>query len=54
MQSDSKPSHPIDLDPLVYPKEKVYFAVCVIVSVAIYAALAMIIGPEMGGAVPVG
>lgn len=43
MQSDSKPARPIDLDPLVHPKEKIYFAVCVIVSLAIYAALAMII-----------
>jgi Zn-dependent protease with chaperone function len=43
MQSDSKPSRPIELEPLVHPKEKIYFAVCIIVSLAIYAALAMII-----------
>lgn len=43
MQSDSKPPRPVNLDSLVHPKEKIYFAVCVIVSLAIYAALAMVI-----------
>ena len=43
MQSDSKPPRPVNLDSLVHPKEKIYFAACVIVSLAIYAALAMVI-----------
>jgi Zn-dependent protease with chaperone function len=43
MQSDSKSPRPIDLDPLVHPKEKIYFAVCLVVSLLIYAVLATII-----------
>jgi Zn-dependent protease with chaperone function len=43
MQSDSSASRPLDLDPLVHPKEKIYFAICVIVSLAIYAVLVSVV-----------
>ena len=43
MQSDSKSLRPVVMDPLVHPKEKIYFAICVVVSVAIYFVLARII-----------
>jgi Zn-dependent protease with chaperone function len=43
MQSDSRPSGPIDLTPLVYRREKLYFGVCAVVSIVIYAVLAAVI-----------
>ncbi len=43
MPSDSIPSRPLDLQPLIHPKETFYFAICVVVSLAIYFVLARII-----------
>src|SRR3954453_13071051 len=53
MQSDSKATRPLDLQPLVNPKENVYFAVCVVISIALYAALVFLIlsGGEVAGIV---
>jgi Zn-dependent protease with chaperone function len=34
---------PLDLDPLIHPKEKIYFAICVVVSIVLYLVLASII-----------
>ena len=51
MQSDSTSSALLDLEPLIHPKEKIYFALCVVFSVAIYVILARIIlagGPTAG------
>jgi len=53
MQSDSKPPRPIDLDPLVHPKEKIYFAVCLLVSLLIYAVLGMIVLSGSSAAGPI-
>jgi Zn-dependent protease with chaperone function len=50
MQTDSKTTRPINLEPLVYPKEKVYFAVGVVLTVAIYFAIARIILSAAGAA----
>ena len=53
MQSDSKSPRPVVVDALVHPKEKMYFAICVVVSIAIYFVLARIIlaGAQVGGVI---
>lgn len=53
MPSDSTPSRPLDLQPLIHPKETFYFGICVVVSLVIYYALARLIlsGGEIGGPV---
>ena len=43
MQSDSKSLRPVDVDSLVHPKEKIYFALCVVFSIAVYYVLAQIV-----------
>ena len=51
MRSDSSPSPLLDLQPLIHPKEKIYFVMCVFVSLFIYVVLASIIlagGPVAG------
>jgi Zn-dependent protease with chaperone function len=51
MHSDTSSSQPLDLEPLVHPKEKLYFGLCVIVSIAIYLFVASLIlegGPSSG------
>lgn len=51
MPSDSTPARPLDVAPLIYQKEKLYFGMCVVVSVAFYLVLAGIIlggGPATG------
>jgi Zn-dependent protease with chaperone function len=40
MQSDSKPLRPVDVDLLVHPKEKIYFAIAVLYSIVIYLVVA--------------
>ena len=42
MPSEST-SRPLDLQPLIHPKEKIYFAICAIVSIAIYIILILTI-----------
>ncbi|HEV7387268.1 MAG TPA: M48 family metallopeptidase [Gemmatimonadaceae bacterium] len=53
MQSDSKSLRPVIVDPLVHPKEKIYFAICAVVSIAIYLVLARVVlsGAEAGGVI---
>ena len=53
MQSDSKSLRPVDVDLLVHPKEKIYFAICVVFSIAIYYVLARIVlsGAEASGVI---
>lgn len=53
MPSDSSSSRPLDLQPLIHPKEKIYFGVCVVVSIVIYLVLAWIIlaGGPLGGTI---
>src|SRR3954470_16824626 len=53
MQSDSKATRPLDLQALVNPKENVYFAVCVVISIALYAALVLLIlsGGQVAGTI---
>jgi Zn-dependent protease with chaperone function len=46
MQSDSKSRRPVNVDRLVHPKEKIYFAICVVVSVAIYYVLGRVVLTE--------
>lgn len=46
MQSDSSSSRLLDLQPLIHPKEKIYFGICVVVSLVIYVVLA---GTILGG-----
>jgi Zn-dependent protease with chaperone function len=51
MQSDSSSPRLLDLQPLIHPNEKIYFAICVFVSLFIYTVLAWIIlagGPVAG------
>ncbi len=36
MQSDTKSLRLVDVELLVHPKEKIYFAICVVFSIAIY------------------
>jgi len=53
MPSNATSPRALDLQPLIHPKEKFYFAVCVIVSAAIYALLGTIIlqGGQAAGTV---
>jgi Zn-dependent protease with chaperone function len=53
MPTDPRSDRPVNVDPLVSPKEKVYFALCVLVSIALYIVLAMIVvsGSPIAGAV---
>jgi Zn-dependent protease with chaperone function len=53
MQSDSKSARPVIVDSLIHPKEKIYFALCVVVSVIIYFVLIRVIlsGAEAAGVV---
>ncbi len=53
MQSDTKSLRPVDVDLLVHPKEKIYFAICVVFSIAIYYVLVRIVfsGVEASGVV---
>ena len=53
MESDLKSLRPVDVELLVHPKEKIYFAICVAVSIAIYYVLARIVlsGAEAGGTI---
>ena len=53
MQSDSKSLRPVDVDSLVHPKEKIYFAICVVVSVIIYYLLVRVVlsGAQASGVV---
>jgi Zn-dependent protease with chaperone function len=51
MPTDSSPSRPLDLQPLINPRETIYFGICVVVSLVIYLVLAWIIlagGPVAG------
>lgn len=51
MLPESSPPRPLDLEPLIHPSEKFYFAICVIVSLIVYFALAQAIlsgGPIAG------
>ena len=43
MPSDSKSLRPVDVDQLVHPKEKIYFALCLTVSIVIYYFLARVV-----------
>jgi Zn-dependent protease with chaperone function len=51
MPTDSSPPRPLDLQPLIHPKETIYFGICVVVSLVIYLVLAGIIlsGGSAGG-----
>ena len=53
MPTDPRSERPIYVDALVYPKEKIYFVLCVLVSIALYIVLAMIIvsGTALGGTI---
>jgi len=53
MQSDTKSLRPVDVDLLVHPKEKIYFAICVVFSIAIYYVLVRIVfsGAEASGVI---
>jgi Zn-dependent protease with chaperone function len=53
MPTDPRSDRPVYVDTLVSPKEKVYFALCVLVSIALYIVLAMIIvsGTPIAGAI---
>ena len=53
MQSDSKSLRPVDVDLLVHPKEKIYFAICVVFSIAIYYVLVRVVlsGAEASGVI---
>jgi hypothetical protein len=51
MPSESSRPRPLVLEPLIHPKETIYFAICVVVSLVVYVALAMTIlngGPIAG------
>src|ERR1700732_5450382 len=51
MPPETRSPRPLDLESLIHPKEKVYFAICVLVSLVVYVALAMTIlngGPIAG------
>jgi len=53
MQSESKSLRPVDVDLLVHPKEKIYFAICVVFSIAVYYVLARVVlsGAEASGVI---
>lgn len=51
MQSEPGASRLLDLQPLIHPKEKIYFGICLVVSILLYLVLASIIlagGPTSG------
>src|SRR5258706_10448864 len=51
MPSESSRPRPLVLEPLIHPKEKIYFAICVVVSLVVYIGLALTIlngGPIAG------
>jgi Zn-dependent protease with chaperone function len=51
MPTDPSPLRPLDLQPLINPRETIYFGICVVVSLIIYVVLAGIIlsgGPLAG------
>jgi Zn-dependent protease with chaperone function len=51
MPSESSRPRPLVLEPLIHPKEKIYFAICVVVSLVVYIGLAMAIlsGGQIAG-----
>lgn len=53
MPTDPRSERPVYVDALVSAKEKIYFAICVLVSIALYIVLAMIIvsGSPIAGVV---
>jgi Zn-dependent protease with chaperone function len=53
MPSDSSAARPLDLSPLVHQKEKLYFGISVVVSIAVYVGLALLIlsGSPISGTV---
>lgn len=55
MESESSTSQPLDLGPLINPKETIYFGICVVVSLVLYLVLALIIlgGGKASGTVVV-
>src|SRR3954470_23304043 len=50
MPGDSKTTRPINLEPLVHPKEKLYFGIAVVLTVVIYFGLAKIIFSDAAAA----
>jgi len=51
MPSESSRPRPLVLEPLIHPKEKIYFAICAVVSLVVYIGLALTIlngGPIAG------
>jgi Zn-dependent protease with chaperone function len=51
MPPETRPPRPLVLESLIHPKERFYFAVCVVISLLVYIALAMAIlngGPVAG------
>ncbi|MGZ3373998.1 MAG: M48 family metallopeptidase [Gemmatimonadaceae bacterium] len=51
MPPETRPPRPLVLESLIYPKERFYFAVCVVISLLVYIALALTIlngGPIAG------
>ena len=44
MPSESSRPRPLVLEPLIHPKEKIYFAICVVVSLVVYIGLALALG----------
>ena len=55
MQADSRSLPDVDVDSLVHPKEKIYFAICVLIAIALYVVLAMVVlsGSPAGGTIVV-
>jgi Zn-dependent protease with chaperone function len=53
MPTAPRSERPVYVDALVYPKEKIYFALCVLVSIVLYVVLVRIIlsGTPIGGTV---
>jgi hypothetical protein len=51
MPSESSRPRPLDIERLIHPKEKIYFAICVVVSLVIYVGLALAIlsGGQIAG-----
>src|SRR5580765_5029452 len=43
MPPETRSPRPLDLESLIHPKEKVYFAICVLISLLVYIALALVI-----------
>ena len=51
MPSEPRSPRPLDLESLIHPKEKIYFAICVVVSLVVYIGLALAIlsGGQVAG-----